>query len=130
MSGAERNLEFGDFRLDERRRILLRGSEVVPLTSKVFETLLILIENRDRVLEKDELMQRLWPSSHVEEGNLSVNVSHLRKALEDTHDERRFIVTVPGRGYRFVGEVRETVGEGERVESPPIEPATAANVAA
>ena len=112
MKTARRFLDFGDFRVDEGRRLLLRNGEIVPVTSKVFDTLLILIENRDRVLEKDELMQRLWPSSHVEEGNLTVNISHLRKALDDTHGERRFIVTIPGRGYRFVGEVHE--GDGGR----------------
>jgi DNA-binding winged helix-turn-helix (wHTH) protein/TolB-like protein len=115
MSESGRNLEFGDFRIDEKRRLLFRRDEVVPLTSKVFDTLLILVENRGRVLEKDELMSLLWPSSHVEEGNLAVNVSHLRKALDETKNERRFIVTIPGRGYRFVGEVRETIdGNGDR----------------
>ena len=117
MNESGRNFEFGDFRIDERRRLLLRGDEVVPLTSKVFDTLMILVENRGRVLEKDELMSLLWPSSHVEEGNLAVNISHLRKALDETKNERRFIVTIPGRGYRFVGEVREsTVGNGDRPE--------------
>src|ERR1700688_3348765 len=102
MSAPRHYLEFGDFRIDESRRILLRNGEVVPLTSKVFDTLMILIENRGRLIEKDELMGLLWPSSHVEEGNLTVNVSHLRKALDDTRNERRFIVTVPGHGYKFV----------------------------
>jgi DNA-binding winged helix-turn-helix (wHTH) protein len=115
MSESGRNLEFGVFRIDERRRLLFRGDEIIPLTSKVFDTLMILVENRGRVLDKDELMSLLWPSSHVEEGNLAVNVSHLRKALDETKNERRFIVTIPGRGYRFVGEVRETLGgNGQR----------------
>jgi len=117
MSAPRRFLEFGEFRVDEAHRLLLRKGEVVPLTSKVFDTLLFLIDSRDRVIEKDELMRLLWPSSHVEEGNLTVNVSHLRKALDDTHNERRFIVTIPGRGYRFVGEVREANGGSE--ESAP-----------
>jgi DNA-binding winged helix-turn-helix (wHTH) protein/TolB-like protein/Tfp pilus assembly protein PilF len=134
-TGSSRVLEFGDFRIDERRRLLLRGDEVIPLTSKVFDTLLILVENRGRILEKEELMNLLWPSSHVEEGNLAVNVSHLRKALDETKNERRFILTIPGRGYRFVGEVRETLdGNGDRQktvkaiddtparEAPPVAP--------
>ena len=126
MSTTRRFLDFGDFRVDEGRRLLLRNGEIVPMTSKVFDTLLILIENRDRVLEKNELMQRLWPASHVEEGNLTVNVSHLRKALDDTHSERRFIVTIPGHGYRFVGEVREGHGgkNGAGSEELPTAPDT------
>jgi DNA-binding winged helix-turn-helix (wHTH) protein/TolB-like protein/Tfp pilus assembly protein PilF len=135
MSNSGRHLEFGDFRIDEKRRLLLRGDEVIPLTSKVFDTLLILVENHGRILEKEELMNLLWPSSHVEEGNLAVNVSHLRKALDEAKNERRFILTIPGRGYRFVGEVRETLdGNGDRQntvkaiddtpagEAPPVAP--------
>jgi DNA-binding winged helix-turn-helix (wHTH) protein/TolB-like protein/Tfp pilus assembly protein PilF len=112
VSASSRYLDFGDFRIDESRRLLLREGEVVPLTSKVFDTLMILVENRGRLIEKDELMSLLWPSSHVEEGNLTVNVSHLRKALDDTRNERRFIVTIPGHGYKFVGDVREAGNGG------------------
>ena len=94
--------EFGPFRIDTRNRQLLRESEVVPLKAKAVETLLLLIENRGDVVEKDELMQRLWPDSFVEEANLTQNIYTLRKALGDD-----YIQTVPRRGYRFVAEVRE-----------------------
>src|SRR5262252_5290240 len=101
MSEPRRYYEFASFRIDEGRRLLHRDQRVVPLTSKVFETLLLLVRNRHRVLQKDELMKLLWPATHVEEGNLAVNVSLLRKALGDSPNDHRFIVTIPGRGYRF-----------------------------
>lgn len=106
-SPPKRNYEFGPFRADLEQRLLLRQGEVVPLTSKVFETLLVLIEHRDRVLEKEELMRLVWPDTVVEDNNLTVNISTLRKALADNASERRYIITVPGRGYRFAAEVRE-----------------------
>lgn len=99
--------EFGSFRLDAPRGILWRDHEEVALTPRLFEMLLLLVENSDRVIEKDELMTRLWPDSIVEEANLTVNVSALRKALGQRGNENRYIVTVAGRGYRFVAEVRD-----------------------
>ena len=112
-SPPKRNYEFGPFRADLEQRLLLRQGEVVPLTSKVFETLLVLIEHRDRVLEKEELMRLVWPDTVVEDNNLTVNISTLRKALGDNASERRYIVTVPGRGYRFAAEVREVPAVAE-----------------
>jgi TolB-like protein/DNA-binding winged helix-turn-helix (wHTH) protein/Tfp pilus assembly protein PilF len=107
MSRESRELyEFGDFRLDASRRLLIRGDQPVPLTSKAFETLLVLVRNRDRVLSKEELMNSVWPDSFVEEVNLAQNISALRKALGETPGENRFIATIPGKGYRFVCEVR------------------------
>ena len=94
--------EFGPFRIDTRNRQLLRENEVVPLKAKAVDTLLLLIENRGDVVEKDELMQRLWPDSFVEEANLTQNIYTLRKALGGD-----YIQTVPRRGYRFVADVRE-----------------------
>jgi DNA-binding winged helix-turn-helix (wHTH) protein/TolB-like protein/Tfp pilus assembly protein PilF len=99
--------EFGPYRLDATRRVLTHGEEPLPLTSKAFDTLLVLVVNRDRVLLKDELMKLVWPDSFVEEVNLAQNVSALRKVLGETPGENRFIATVPGKGYRFVGDVRE-----------------------
>jgi DNA-binding winged helix-turn-helix (wHTH) protein/Tfp pilus assembly protein PilF/TolB-like protein len=99
--------EFGPFRLDPQRRLLTRGTDPVPLTPKVIETLVVLIENRDRVVSKDDLMKTLWPDSFVEESNLSQNVFVLRKALGDSSQERRYIVNLPGRGYQFTEAVRE-----------------------
>src|SRR5438874_8426237 len=95
--------EFGPFRIDTRNRQLLRENEVVPLKAKAVETLLMLIENRGDVIEKDKLMQRLWPDSFVEESNLTQNIYTLRKALSGD-----YIETIPRRGYRFVAEVKES----------------------
>jgi len=98
MSSHTRHLyEFGAFRLDPQRRVLLRGKEPVGLTPKALETLLVLVENRDRVVSKDELMKMLWPDSFVEESNLSQNIFVLRKALGDSAHDRRYILTVPVR---------------------------------
>lgn len=98
--------EFGPFRLDGIRRVLWRDGQPVPLTAKVFETLVVLIESRGHVVEKDALLKAIWPESFVEESNLAQNVSALRKALGEFPGENRYIVTVPGRGYRFVADVR------------------------
>lgn len=106
---------FGPFHLDAVRRVLRRDSELVALKPKVCELLLVLIEQRDRVMDKDELMQRLWPDTAVEENNLTVNMSALRKALGESASEHRYIVTVPGRGYRFVASVKEMKEGGAAV---------------
>ena len=97
--------EFGEFRLDPVKRLLLREGEPVSVLPKALEMLVVLLENQGRLLEKDELMNLLWPDTIVEEANLSVTMSALRKALGETAQEHRFIVTVPRRGYRFVAEV-------------------------
>jgi len=108
MSKQETELyEFGPFRLDRRERLLWREGEKLPLTPKAFDTLLALVRNSGHLMLKDELMKAVWPDSFVEEVNLSQNISLLRKTLGDTAQGSRYIVTVPGRGYRFVGEVRE-----------------------
>ncbi|MGD0629751.1 MAG: winged helix-turn-helix domain-containing protein [Terracidiphilus sp.] len=99
--------EFGEFRLDATRRLVSRGEQTLPLTSKAFETLLGLVRNRDRVLKKDELMSAVWPDSFVEEVNLAQSISALRKALGESPGDNRFIATIPGKGYQFVCAVRE-----------------------
>jgi TolB-like protein/DNA-binding winged helix-turn-helix (wHTH) protein/Tfp pilus assembly protein PilF len=96
--------EFGPFRLDPTERKLLRGDEIVALTPKAFDTLHLLVRNSGRVLEKDELIGMLWPDTFVEEGSLSNHIFLLRKALGE---DPAFIETVPRRGYRFVGAVRQ-----------------------
>ena len=100
---------FGDFRVDSVERVLLREGERVTLTPKVFDLLLLLVENHGHVIEKDRLMQDVWPDAIVEEGNLTQNISVLRKTLSD--NGHQYIQTVPRRGYRFVGEVREISDE-------------------
>src|SRR5688572_48605 len=99
--------EFGRFRLKTAERILLREGELVPLTPKVFDILITLVENRGQVVAKDDLMKRVWPSTYVEEGNLTQNISLLRKALGESPGGVQFIETVPRRGYRFVGDINE-----------------------
>lgn len=97
--------EFGAFRLNVTERLLYRGSEAVPLTPKVFDLLLVLVENAGHVVEKSSLIEQLWPDSFVEESSLTQNVSLLRRALAE--DDRNYIETIPKRGYRFVAEVSE-----------------------
>ena len=100
--------EFGRFRLKIAERLLLREGEIVPLTPKVFDILVALVENGGQVVAKDDLMKRVWPNTFVEEGNLTQNISLLRKALGETPGGVQFIETVPRRGYRFVAETSET----------------------
>jgi DNA-binding winged helix-turn-helix (wHTH) protein len=103
--------EFGRFRLKVAERVLLREGELVPLTPKVFDILVTLVENGGQVVAKDDLMRRVWPNTFVEEGNLTQNISLLRKALGETPGGVQFIETVPRRGYRFVAETSEVWGD-------------------
>ena len=103
--------EFGPFRLDAQKRVLLRDREPVKLFPKEFDTLLALVERGGQVLDKDELMQRVWGETIVEESNLSSNISHLRKLLGESHTQHPYIVTIPGRGYRFVAGVKQAFDE-------------------
>jgi TolB-like protein/DNA-binding winged helix-turn-helix (wHTH) protein/Flp pilus assembly protein TadD len=103
--------EFGPFRVDALRRILLREDNQVRLPAKAFEILLVLLEEKGRLVEKDELMRRVWPDAVVEENNLTVNISALRRSLAESPGEHRYVVTVPGRGYQFVADVRQLGGE-------------------
>lgn len=101
--------EFGPFRLEVAERRLLRAGRPVALRAKVFDTLRVLVENRGRLLTKDELMQAVWPDSVVEENNLNHNISTLRKALGEKATGQAYVETVPRVGYRFVAEVRKVV---------------------
>lgn len=98
--------EFGDFRVEAHTRRLLQKGEAVPLTPKVFDTLLYLVENRGKVVEKDDLMQAVWPDTVVEENNLNQNISTLRRVLGESRGENRFIATIPGKGYHFIATVK------------------------
>jgi TolB-like protein/Tfp pilus assembly protein PilF len=102
---ADQIYEFADFRLDVAECLLLRRGEVVPITPKAFDVLVALVENSGRLLDKAELMKRLWPDTFVEEGTLARNVSDLRKSLGEGAAGRKFIETVPRRGYRFAAAV-------------------------
>src|SRR5262249_1200488 len=98
--------EFDDFQLDAARRQLLHKGEVVPLFSKAFDVLLLLVRNNGRDLSKDEILQTIWPGQIVEESNLTVNISTVRKALGEKAAQPRYLLTIPGHGYRFVASVR------------------------
>lgn len=96
---------FGPYVLDLSERILRKGEQIVPLAPKVAETLCILVENHGRLMTKDELMNRLWSDSFVEERNLAQNIFTIRKALNEKEGGQKFIETVPRRGYRFIADV-------------------------
>src|SRR3989442_179664 len=105
--------EFGPFRLDTRRRVLLREGEPVALASKAYETLVVLVRSSGHVVEREELVKSIWPDSFVEEANLSVSISALRKALGEGGS--RYILTVPRRGYHFAADVRPVLDDGEEM---------------
>jgi TolB-like protein/Tol biopolymer transport system component/Tfp pilus assembly protein PilF len=111
VASDKRSYEFGSFRLDAAEYILLRDGQIVPLTPKVFETLLVLVENSGHVVDKNELYKQVWQDAFVEETNLTKNISILRKILSEGDAERSFIETVPKRGYRFVVPVRKSGSE-------------------
>ncbi|HXL23657.1 MAG TPA: winged helix-turn-helix domain-containing protein [Candidatus Dormibacteraeota bacterium] len=104
---AKHLLEFGPFRMDLDERVLMRDRETITLSPKAFETLLVLVQHSERVVLKDDLMKTLWPDTFVEESNLSQHIFQLRKALGDKAHDPEYIVTVPGRGYRFARKVAE-----------------------
>ncbi len=106
-----RFIEFGPFRLDPRERMLLRDGEPVALTPKVFDILLVLVENRGHTLSRDELIETIWPDSYVEVGNLNRNISTLRRVLGEDSHQPKFIKTFPKHGYRFEADVKEIVAE-------------------
>src|SRR5580658_4111648 len=103
--------EFGPFRMDPDKQVLLRDGQAIAVSPKAFETLLVLVRRGREVVSKEELMKEIWPDSFVEETNLSQHIFKLRKALGDTLEGERYIVTLPGRGYRFAVPVR-TITEG------------------
>lgn len=98
---------FGPYRVDPTKPVLLRGEDAVQLPSKVFETLLVLVEHSEGVVSKDDLRKMGWPDRFVEDSNLSQSIFLLRKALGETAQDHRYIVTIPGRGYRFAERVEE-----------------------
>jgi DNA-binding winged helix-turn-helix (wHTH) protein len=99
--------EFGPFRLEPVHRILTRAGKQVAITAKVFDLLIYLVERRGTLVEKDELLTAIWPNTAIQDANLSQSIFLLRRALGETGKSNRFIVTVPGRGYSFVADVRE-----------------------
>ena len=104
-------LEFDHFRIDPEERVLTRDGKTIALSPKAFETLLVLVHHCERVVLKDDLMKSLWPDTFVEESNLSQHIFQLRKALGENAQDPQYIVTVPGRGYRFARKVAELSAE-------------------
>src|SRR6266850_6141079 len=114
---------FGPYCVDPKQRLLLSGGHVVSLEPKAVETLLALVEARGRLVSKDELLQRVWPDSFVEEGSLARNISTLRKALGEGADSAKYIEKIPKRGYRFVAVVRTVPrADGVAAEANPAVP--------
>lgn len=112
---AKQLYEFGPFRVDPEKELLLRGDTTVPLTPKTFQILLVLIRHKKEIVTKDELMKQVWPDTFVEEANLSRNIFLLRKALGENPQDHQYIVTVPGRGYRFAEEVQFVPGQNVNI---------------
>lgn len=124
MGDAKVMYEFGPFRIDTERYLLMRGEESIPLSPKVFETLLFLVKHHGEVRKKDEIINSVWPDTFVEESNLAQNIFLLRKALGEEKNEHRYIVTIPGVGYRFVAAVTEQTA----LQVPQPQPAAARTV--
>jgi TolB-like protein/DNA-binding winged helix-turn-helix (wHTH) protein/Tfp pilus assembly protein PilF len=123
MSNNDKDLyEFGPFRLDTGQQRLLRGDQRIPLQPKAFETLLFLVRNGEKLSLKEDLLNAVWPDAFVEESNLTQNVFVLRKALGDEDGDRRYIITVPGRGYRFAESVHIVPTSKTDVPTVPITP--------
>ena len=103
---GHRGYSFGPFVVDRVKRTLSRAGRPVPITSKTFDVLVVLLEHRDHIVSKDELLTRVWPDTAVNENNLTRQISSLRRVLGQRPDQHEFVVTVPGHGYRFVASVQ------------------------
>ncbi|HKQ74731.1 MAG TPA: winged helix-turn-helix domain-containing protein [Blastocatellia bacterium] len=114
----KRFYEFDRFRIDLTERVLISDGAFAPLTQKAFDVLLVLVEGRGAIVGKEELMEKVWPDTFVEESNLAQNIYTLRKALGQSPDGEGYIVTVPRRGYRFAASVRELIEEDETQTEP------------
>jgi DNA-binding winged helix-turn-helix (wHTH) protein len=112
--------EFGRFRLDRTERFLFQDGAAIPLSPRLFDTLLVLVENRGHVVQKNDLMQKVWNDVAVEENNLTQSISALRKILGDNLDGPIFIETIPKRGYRFVAPVKEVSEEETGSDRPSV----------
>jgi pimeloyl-ACP methyl ester carboxylesterase/DNA-binding winged helix-turn-helix (wHTH) protein/class 3 adenylate cyclase len=119
---AMRTYEFGPYRLSISARLLQKGEQNITLTPKAFDLLVAFVENSGRVLGKDELMSMIWPDTFVQEANLAVNISILRKALGEQSDGRHYIETVPRRGYRFAAPVKQVGAVGTAATMEPAPP--------
>jgi DNA-binding winged helix-turn-helix (wHTH) protein len=113
---------FGPFELDPEARLLRRDGEPIPLAGKTLDTLVMLVENRGRLVDKEELLSRVWAGSVVEEANLTQTIFTVRKILGDSPKNHHYIATVAGRGYQFVAPVTESTARTEPGASETKEP--------
>ncbi len=113
--------KFGPFLLEPAKRILWRGSEIVPLTGRAFDTLLVLIQNSGKTVEKDQIIETVWGGAAVEENNLTQCISALRKALGESRGANQFIVTFAGQGYRFVADVQTIAAAPNQIPNSKIQ---------
>jgi DNA-binding winged helix-turn-helix (wHTH) protein len=113
---AEALILFGPFRMLPKQRLLMQADKPIHLGSRAFDVLIALLERPGELVNKEELMARVWPNTFVGRANIAVHISALRRALGDGRDGSRYVVTIPGRGYRFVAPV--TIVE----DPPPPEP--------
>jgi DNA-binding winged helix-turn-helix (wHTH) protein len=119
---AKRFYRFGSFWLSPETRVLLRNGDVVPLPPKAVDTLLVLLKNAGQPVEREALIQTVWPDAFVEDNNLAHHISVLRKTLGNDDSGKAYIETIPKRGYRFVAEVKEAVEDGGAAEPNPAAP--------
>ncbi len=117
LNKSKGSLEFAEFRLDRDKALLYRGDSLIPLPPKALQILLALVERRGELVTKEELMRMVWQDTFVEEGNLTFNIHILRKALNEERS-KRFIETLPKRGYRFIAEVREATAQPDTQPQP------------
>ncbi len=117
---------FGSYRLDGVERVLLRDGQPVTLPPKDLETLLVLVERAGHIVEKKELLEKVWPGVFIEEGNLARHIFNLRQVLGEREDGRKYIETIPRRGYRFIASVAKlvppAVSQGTTGEAQPLGP--------
>lgn len=127
MNKEQHIYEFDNFRLDAKERLLLRDGDEITLSSKAFDLLTVLVGNSGRLIGKDELYDRVWADQTVEESNLTVQMSAIRKALGDERHHPRYIVTVAGHGYRFVADVSRIDSDELVIETETVSRVTIAN---
>jgi DNA-binding winged helix-turn-helix (wHTH) protein len=114
-------VSFGGFKVDENRRLLLKQGKAVSLNPKTFDLLLVLLKHRGKIVSKNELLETVWENQFVEENNLTVHIAGLRKIFGEKKGENQFIVTVPGKGYKFIADIgdesnNEIIIENHRFE--------------
>lgn len=118
IEAAEQQIySFAEFEVDAKKRLLLKNAQAISMNSKTFDLLLFLVENHGQILSKNKLLDKVWEGQFVEENNLTVQISALRKIFGEKKNEQKFIVTIPGKGYKFVADVRFLFENSEQEKS-------------